>query len=44
MICDHARHHGLADRHRADADARIVAADGRDLGLTAVAVDGAAAQ
>src|SRR5580693_3759670 len=42
MIRDHARHHGLADRHGADADARIVAALGRDFGLVAVTVDGAA--
>ena len=26
------RHHGLADRHRADADAGVVAALGDDLG------------
>ncbi len=32
MIRDHARHHGLADRHGADADAWIVAAFGRDFG------------
>ena len=42
MIGDHARHHGLADRHGADADAGVVAAVGRDLGLAAVAVDGLA--
>ena len=33
VIGNHARHHGLADRHRADADAGIVAALGADLGL-----------
>ena len=32
----------LLDRHRADADAGIVAALGLDLGLAAVAVDGLA--
>ena len=42
MIGDHARHHRLADRHGADADAGIVAALGDDLGLVAVAVDGLA--
>src|ERR1700722_3043123 len=42
MIRDHARHHGLADGHGADADAWIVAALGRDFGLVAVAVDGTA--
>src|SRR6266508_4724835 len=42
MIGDHAGNHRLADRHRADADARIVASLGDDLGLAPVAVDGAA--
>ena len=42
VVREHARHHRLADRHRADADARIVAALGDDLGLVAVAVDGLA--
>ena len=43
VIGEHAGHHGLADRHRADADAGVVAALGDDLGLVAVAVDGLAA-
>src|SRR5262245_28642465 len=38
MVGDHACHHGLADRHRTDADARIVAALGRHLGFAAVAI------
>src|SRR5882672_12080472 len=42
MVGDHARHHGLADRHRTNADARIVASLGADLGLVAEAIDGAA--
>ena len=42
MIGDDACHHRLADRHGADADAGIVPALGDDLGLVAVAVDGAA--
>src|SRR5215831_2760282 len=42
VIGEHARHHGLADRHRPDADARVMAAAGGDLRLAAVAVDGAA--
>ena len=41
VIGDDARHHGLADRHGADADAGIVAALGGDLGLRPIAVDGA---
>src|SRR5206468_9265368 len=41
VIRNHACHHGLADRHRPDAHARVVAALGADLGLVAVAVDGA---
>src|SRR6516165_9936426 len=32
VIGDHASHHGFADRHGADADARIVAASGYDFG------------
>ena len=39
MIGQHACHHRLADRHRADADAGVVAALGDDLGVAAVAVD-----
>src|SRR5713101_1256175 len=41
MIGDHARYHGLADRHRADADAGVVAPLGADLGLGPVTIDGA---
>src|SRR6266566_3693329 len=42
MIGQHAGHHGLADRHRADADAGVVAALGRNVGVGALAVDRAA--
>src|SRR5262245_24487285 len=42
VIGEHACHHRLADRHRADADARIMPSLGDDLGLAPVAVDGAA--
>src|SRR3954464_2603794 len=42
MVGKHAGRHGLADRHRADADAGVVAAPGDDLGLVAVAIDGLA--
>src|SRR6266446_1606587 len=42
VIGEHACHHGLADRHRPDADAGVVAALGGDLGFAAVAVEGAA--
>ena len=42
VVGDHAGDHRLADRHRADADARVVAALGRDLGLVAVAIHGLA--
>jgi hemoglobin-like flavoprotein len=35
MICEHAGDHRLADRHGADADARIVPALGHDLGVRA---------
>src|ERR1041385_7454050 len=42
MVGEHARHHGFADRDRADADAGVVAALGYDLGLVAEAVDGLA--
>ena len=35
MIGQHAGHHGLADRHRADADAGVVAALGHDVGVGA---------
>jgi len=37
MIREHAGHHGLADRHGADADARVVTAFCRDVGLAALA-------
>ena len=42
MIGQHARHHGLADRHGADADAGIVAAFCHYFGISAAAIDGAA--
>src|ERR1700674_1127095 len=42
MIGEHAGNHRFPDRYRADADARVVASFGHDLGLAAVAVDGAA--
>ena len=42
MIGEHDGHHGLSDRHGADADARIMPAFGRDFGLVACGVDGAA--
>ena len=42
MVGEHDRQHRFADRHGADADARVVAALGRDLGLVAGAVDRAA--
>ena len=42
MIRQHAGHHGFADRHRADADAGIVAAFGQDVGVVAAAIDGLA--
>src|SRR4051812_5256935 len=42
MIRQHAGHHRLADRHRADADAGVMAAFGHDVGIGAVAVHGAA--
>src|SRR6266702_996468 len=42
MIGDDAGNHRFPDRYRADADARIVAPLGYDLGLAAVAIDGAA--
>src|SRR3977135_1778172 len=42
MIGDHARHHGLADRHRTNPDAGIMAALGADLGVSSVTIDGAA--
>src|SRR6266404_5882337 len=42
MIGQHARHHGLADRHRADADAGVVAAFGHDVGVVAIAIHRAA--
>src|SRR5262245_43871339 len=41
VIGDHACHHGLADRHRANADAGIVASLGADLGLGTIPIDGA---
>src|SRR5579875_3533504 len=39
VIGEHHRHHRLADRHGADADAGVVAAFGADLDLVAEAVD-----
>src|SRR6267142_1708492 len=40
VIGEHARHHGLADRDRPDADAGVVAAPGCDFGFAAIAVEG----
>ena len=40
MVGQHAGHHRLAHRHRADADAGVVAALGGDFDLVAEAVDG----
>src|SRR5450432_3350262 len=42
MIGQHTGHHGFADRHRANADAGIVAALGHDVGVGALAIDSAA--
>src|SRR5579872_3992406 len=42
VIGDHARHHGFADRDRANTDARIVSAGRDDLRVMPVAIDGAA--
>src|ERR1700759_1375949 len=42
MIRQHARHHGFADRPRADADAGVVTPLGHDIGVGPVAVHGAA--
>src|SRR6202158_1029334 len=42
MIREHAGKHRFPERYRADADAGVVASFGHDLGLAAVAVDGAA--
>ncbi len=42
MIGQHAGHHGLSHRHRADAHAGVVAAFGQDVGIGAAAIDGAA--
>ena len=42
MVRQHQRHHRFADRHRADADAGIVAALGDDVGIVAVLIDRAA--
>src|SRR5262245_64689911 len=42
LVRKHAGHHGFADRNGADADARIVAAFGDNLGFAAKTVDGAA--
>src|SRR6185437_10523342 len=42
VVGEHARHHCLADRHGADADAGVVAAFGHDVGVVAIAVDGLA--
>ncbi len=39
MVGEHAGDHRLADRHRADADAGVVAAVGRDFDLVAVDID-----
>ncbi len=41
VVGEHRRHHRLADRDGADADARIVPALGLDLDLVAVGIDGA---
>src|SRR5262249_27445273 len=42
MIGNDTRHHSLADRHGANADAGIVPALGYDFALAPVAIDGAA--
>jgi hypothetical protein len=42
VIGQHACHHRLTYRHRADADTRIVPTLGNDLGVTTIAVDGLA--
>src|SRR5450631_4878975 len=42
MIGQHAGHHGLADRHRADSHTGVVAALCQDVGVGALAIDGAA--
>src|SRR6185437_29265 len=42
VIGDDTRHHRLAHRHAADADAGVVAPLGHDLGVVAVAIDGLA--
>lgn len=43
MIRQHAGHHGLADRHRPNADAGVMAALGHDVDIGALAVHGRAA-
>src|SRR5229473_6584431 len=40
VVGQYARHHGFADRDSADADARVMPALGRDLGVVAGDVDG----
>ena len=40
VIGEHAGHHGLADGHGADAEAGIVAAPGRNLGVLAGGIKG----
>src|SRR5260370_14799246 len=42
VIGEHARHHGLADQHRPDADAGDLPASASDLGFMAITVKGAA--
>jgi hypothetical protein len=42
MIRQHARRHGLSNRHRADADTGVMAALCRDVGVGTLAIDGAA--
>jgi hypothetical protein len=42
VVGEHDCHHRLADRHGADADARVMAALCRDLGLVALSVHGLA--
>jgi hypothetical protein len=39
VVGEHAGHHGFADGHRANVDARIMAAFGRDLDLDAFGRD-----
>src|SRR6185437_5613142 len=42
VIGDHARHHGLADRHGANADTWVVTSGRPDFGIVALAIDGGA--